>query len=118
MTTEEFMRVVDRRLHLVREVLCAKADEYARGDRLSNFKQGAALTNERPVEVLAGLVIKHEVAFHNFVNDWGKHNIVQHYHRWDEKIGDIINYMILADAIVREYMADNDMELPSLGGKQ
>ena len=112
METKDFDKVVERRIELIRKVLTAKADEYARGDRLSNFKQAAELTNERPIEVLAGLMVKHEVAFHNFVNDWGKRNMLQSYERWDEKIGDIINYMILADALVREFYKGNEVELP------
>jgi hypothetical protein len=112
MNNAEFQKVVDRRKRLIDEVLTLKADEYARGDRLSNFKVAAELTCELPIEVLAGLMVKHEVAFHNFVNDWGLNEIVQSYARWDEKIGDMINYLILADAIIREYMADNEMELP------
>ena len=112
MTNDVFQQVVERRKRLIDEVLTAKADEYARGDRLSNFKQAAGLTAEKPIEALAGLMVKHEVAFHNFVNDWGRQNLIQNYARWDEKIGDIINYLILADAIIREYMADNEMALP------
>lgn len=112
MNNEQFNAIVDRRIEKIKQVLCSKAEEYARGDRLSNFKQGAALTNEKPIEVLAGLMVKHEVAFHNFVNDW-RDNSVQQYDRWDEKIGDIINYLILADAIIREYLESNNMDLGS-----
>ena len=110
MNNEQFNAIVELRIEKIKSVLCAKADEYARGDRLSNFKQGASLTGELPIEVLAGLVVKHEVAFHNFVNDWADRQFVQHYERWDEKIGDIINYLILADAIIREYLESNKID--------
>ena len=102
MDSKRFELVVECRISKLRSVLVSKALEYSRGDRLSNFKQAGSLTNGLPLEVLAGLVVKHEVAFHNFVNDWGDRSIIQSYERWDEKIGDIINYMILLEALIRE----------------
>jgi hypothetical protein len=112
MNNVEFQKVVDRRKRLIDEVLSRKADEYARGDRLSNFKDAGSLLNVNPLTALVGIMVKHEVAFHDFVKDWENESFVQGYSRWDEKIGDMINYLILADGLIREYMTANEIAVP------
>ena len=101
MKTKDFNKVVQQRLKKTNDTLFFKANEYARGDRLSNFKQIAHLLGVTPEKALVGLVAKHIVALVDFVNDIddGK---VQSYDRWDEKIGDIICYSILLDAMIQE----------------
>lgn len=102
METEEFEDIIlKNRLYLTEKVLGAKADEYARGDRLSNFKKAAALLECTPEAALLGFVAKHIVALTDFVKDLetGKFQSLE---RWAEKTGDIINYMILLEALVVE----------------
>ena len=41
----------------------------------------------------------------DFINDLDAGN-VQCYERWDEKIGDIINYLILLDGLVQERIGE------------
>ena len=101
MENKEFNEIVVARMDQVRSTLLAKADEYARGDRLSNFKQIAGLLNCIPEQALIGLVSKHIIALVDFINDKANDR-AQPYARWDEKIGDIIAYMILLDAMVQE----------------
>ena len=105
--TEKFNEIVQSRLKKVEKTLTAKADEYARGDRLSNFKQIAHLLHITPEKALIGLVSKHIVALVDFVNDIDN-NVIQPYLKWDEKIGDINAYMILLDAIVQERLKVKD----------
>lgn len=101
MQTEVFNEIVKARLDKTMATLCKKADEYARGDRLSNFRQISALMKTTNEKALMGLVAKHIVALSDFVNDLDN-GLVQSYDRWDEKIGDIVAYMCLLDAIVQE----------------
>lgn len=102
MDTEQFEDiVVNNRLYLTEKVLGSKADEYARGDRLSNFKKAAELMNCTPERALFGFVTKHIVALSDFVNDL-EDGLNQTPERWTEKTGDIINYMILLEALVIE----------------
>jgi hypothetical protein len=96
-----FNEIVTARLQKVKDTLTLKADEYARGDRLSNFKQIAGLGGCTPEKALTQLVAKHIVALYDFINDLDK-DIHQLYSRWDEKIGDIIAYMALLDALLQE----------------
>jgi hypothetical protein len=107
METKQFDEVMRNRLQATVKTLTAKADEYARGDKLSNFKQIAALSGCTQEKALSGLVAKHIVALYDFINDLDK-GVNQPYVRWDEKIGDIIAYMILLDAMRLESYPDKE----------
>lgn len=102
MKTEEFENIIlTNRLFMTEKTLGAKADEYARGDRLSNFKKAADLMGCTPERALWGFVTKHIIALSDFINDLenGKNQTPE---RWEEKLQDIICYMILLDALVVE----------------
>ena len=101
MKNKKFTDIMLTRLNQIQDTLSTKADEYARGDRLSNFKQIAHLLGITPEKALVGLVSKHIVALIDFINDLDN-GVVQPYERWDEKIGYICAYMILLDALVKE----------------
>jgi len=109
MTTEEFNQVVENRLKHQQDVLTAKADEYARGDRLSNFKSAGQMNHSTPETALWGFVTKHIIALGDFVRDL-EGGIIQDYERWEEKIGDIQNYMTLLDALVQERIVKHKPE--------
>jgi hypothetical protein len=101
MNTEQFSDIVKKRLSSIETTLCMKAKEYAHGDRLSNFKDAAVLLKSTPEKALAGLVIKHIVALYDFINELEKGSH-RPYDYWDEKIGDIMAYMCLLDALIQE----------------
>lgn len=101
MNNERFVEVLDERLKKTKATLTQKASEYARGDRLSNFKKIATFRNKTPEDVLFGLVAKHIAALDDFAQDLDN-GLNQSRDRWDEKIGDIIAYMVLLDALVQE----------------
>lgn len=101
MTSQDFTQVVKSRLGKIEATLIAKADEYARGDRLSNFKKIAAFRGVTPEDACMGLVIKHVAALDDFIADLGE-GTMQPYARWDEKLGDIMAYMVLLDALIQE----------------
>jgi hypothetical protein len=99
--------VVKNRLFETERVLGAKADEYARGDRLSNFKKAADLLGCTPERALLGFAMKHIVALADFVADLeaGKNQPMS---RWTEKTGDIINYMILLEALLVDRQTESE----------
>lgn len=111
MITQDFDRVIAHRIETIRRVLAAKAEEYARGDRLSNFKRAASMQNTTPEKALVGMKAKHDVALQDFINDLDDGKI-QTYDRWDEKIGDIMNYLILLDGLVQERIQQNYTDRP------
>ena len=101
MNAEKFEDVLRTRLRLTEKTLEQKSDEYARGDMLNNIKRAADLLQCTPERALIGFVSKHIVALTVFVNDLeeGKEQSLD---RWNEKLGDTINYMILLEALVIE----------------
>jgi len=109
MQSKSFDVVMENRILQIKKVLGLKASEYARGDRLSNFKKAAKLVNCTPERALFGFVAKHIIALMDFIDDIDK-GVVQTQDRWDEKIGDIINYMILLEALVIERLENNDVK--------
>ena len=103
MNQETLTRIIDARISKIRSTLKAKQGQYAReDDRLHNFKKIAGFRGVEPEEALMGLVVKHIVALDDFINDLPGQ--VMSMSQWDEKIGDIINYMILLEALIQERM--------------
>ena len=102
MTIETLNKVVDQRVDYIRKVLTEKASQYSSDtDRLANFRDVSCLNHTTPEAALWGFVSKHIVALSGFIKNKG--SCQQPYEQWEEKIGDIINYMILLDALVREW---------------
>jgi len=107
MTSDHFEQIVNDQFRKCREILTTKAKEYAREDRLSNFKKAAHLIGCTPEKALWGMAIKHIVSITDFINDHEngfRHSIFE----WDEKTSDIINYLLLLRGILcDEYEKDN-----------
>lgn len=101
MTDVEFSEVFERRMAQSGLTLVKKATEYARGDRLSNFKKAAGALACSPEKALVGMLIKHLISIIDLVDDVERGALAD-YPLWDEKIGDAINYLILLDALVQE----------------
>ncbi len=98
MTTEEFEDILEERLFQIRRTLSAKAAEYATDDRLHNFKVAARVNNTTPARALWGMFTKHLVS----VIDMVEGRIEPTDKLVDEKVGDMINYLILLEAVLKE----------------
>jgi hypothetical protein len=95
--SEEFERIFERQVAQSREVLLTKAKEYATDDdRLHNFEAASALIGGTPEQALWGFAVKHLVSISDMIKDAEYHSE----EKWDEKIGDAINYLILLRAQV------------------
>jgi hypothetical protein len=101
MNDKEFETVVNSVFERCGGVLISKASEYARGDRLSNFKTAAALAKTTPEMALRGMLAKHIVSLWDLIDDTEKGFEVNK-SLWDEKITDSVNYLILLSALVSE----------------
>jgi hypothetical protein len=109
MTAAEFDAVLSARLAKTREVLAAKAGEYASAaDRLHNFKRAASwfpLPSEQAASTAAdaccGMMRKHWVSLADLV-DRKAAGLAHPPAVVDEKIGDAVNYLILLEALLRE----------------
>lgn len=102
MTMADFDGVVLRRIDKIQHTLVVKGREYARdGDRLSNFHNGAKLLRCTPERALLGYLAKQAVSVVDFVRDLDQ-GVVRSEAEWDEKLGDVINYLILLEAVTVE----------------
>ena len=98
MNNEQFDAILQARLQKIQSILGKKAAEYARGDRLSNFKRAAATLQCTPEQACIGFWMKHVISLLDMIDDKRTHPA----ELWQEKIGDAINYLVLLEAIVSE----------------
>lgn len=103
MTQESFAEILNQTFEKSKEILLSKSKEYSGGgDKLHNFKVAAQLAQCTNEKALAGMMIKHTVSVYDMINEWEggtKHTI----EKWDEKIFDSINYLILLRALLFEH---------------
>lgn len=98
MTNAAFNTLVHKRTQKIAQILSHKAKEYARGDRLSNFKKAAVAMSCTPEKACAAFWMKHVISINDLVNDIERGESVPDT-MWQEKIGDAINYLILLEAL-------------------
>lgn len=111
MDSEQFHKVFKEVFGMSEKVLTKKETEYGRGDRYHNFKRAAAKLGITPLEALQGMKVKHEVSVDDLIADLkaGKTvpmSVVK------EKVGDMINYDILAYGLFSEHPLVLPEELP------
>ena len=101
MTHKEFDKVLEERIAKIRTVLTSKAAEYSgdENDRLHNFNVAARVDNESREESLWGMAKKHLVSIIDIKNKVAK-DILPERVLLSEKIGDMINYLILLEASI------------------
>lgn len=100
MKAEEFDQIVENRLEKTVQTLLIKGKEYRRnGDPLHNFNRVAQLGNTTREKGLWGFALKHYVSFMDILDDIEKGDLPSEA-LVDEKIGDLINYLILCEASI------------------
>ena len=108
MNVENFDKVVENRLKDIKRILGSKGKEYSSDtDRLYNFKRAAKMNNTTPEKALWGMATKHLVSVVDIIHDIDDGKAVS-IDMIEEKIGDMINYLILLEALLKEDMFDND----------
>jgi hypothetical protein len=102
MTEDQFDKLVTARLNLTRQTLIIKGKEYRRNnDPLHNFNVAAQLGNTTREKALWGFALKHYLSFMDILNDIEKNNLPTE-ELISEKIGDLINYLILCEASIKD----------------
>jgi hypothetical protein len=102
MTEDQFDKLVTARLNATRQTLIIKGKEYRRNnDPLHNFNVAAQLGNTTREKALWGFALKHYVSFMDILNDIEKNNLPTE-ELISEKIGDLINYLILCEASIKD----------------
>ncbi|MDA3823767.1 MAG: hypothetical protein PF450_14315 [Bacteroidales bacterium] len=99
MNPKQLNEIVDNRLESCKKVLCKKASEYASDtDRLHNFKRAAVILETTPEKALEGMWTKHLVSTQDLINapETATPKLIH------EKIGDMINYLLLLEGLFVE----------------
>jgi hypothetical protein len=110
MEISHFDEVLEDRLKKIRLSLLIKGKEYRRNnDPLHNFNRGAELSGQSREKVLWGFALKHHVSFLDMLDDidMGKFPKIE---TVNEKIGDLINYLILCEASIKDKIRENTKE--------
>lgn len=100
MTTKKFEQVVHDQLDYCAKLLVKKGDEYNKGDedRLMTFKRAALTMNCTPEQALAGMMVKHTMSIYQMIGSGNEYT----QDKWEEKITDHINYLLLLKALIQE----------------
>jgi len=104
MDNNTFNTIVAKRVEKIHNVLGTKAIEYSHdNDRLYNFKVGARMNYSSPQKVLWGFALKHLICVDDIVNG----RLTNNEQLVSEKVGDLINYLILLEAVLYEEREEN-----------
>lgn len=96
-----FEDCIENRIQYIREVLSAKAEEYATGDnRFHTFDVAARILNITPEQALQGMMLKHIVSVFDLVEWVDANSDLLTKQIIDEKVGDTINYLILLEGLL------------------
>src|SRR5271165_6203020 len=98
MNQKDFDAVVDDQVATIKRLLKSKGTEYARGDRLSNFKNAATMQRTDALRACLGIMTKQMVSIVDFALDFAEGRLHTRA-EWDEKVGDAVNYLILMKAV-------------------
>jgi len=102
MTESQFEELISQRVEKIQTTLVKKGKEYRRNnDPLHNFRVAAKVQNTTEEKALWGFAVKHYVSFLDILNDIER-GFLPTEETVDEKIGDLINYLILCEASIKE----------------
>lgn len=102
MTSNQFDRLLKRRIEKILGVLANKAKEYSsNSERLHNFYRASAISGRNPETALYGMMLKHLVSVLDILDASEKGSLPDR-PVVDEKIGDLINYLILLEAVFED----------------
>jgi hypothetical protein len=103
MTPETFDCLIEMIHKRSKGLLQSKAKDYARDtDRMMNFHVGAERSGKPPEIVLKGYRDKHETAMEIALRDLEAGRPIPPFDKWQEWIGDSLNYLILLEALLVE----------------
>lgn len=101
MKNDEIDKYIRETISRVENTLLVKAKEYVRNDdRLHNFNVGSALTGMTRERVLDGFMLKHYISYRDMLNDIDNGKLPSNQYV-EEKIGDMIVYLILMEASIK-----------------
>ena len=106
MNAKDSNKIILDQLKICERLLCSKAKEYSLDtDRFASFKTGAKLQGITPKQCLLGYATKHIVSISDMIRTNKKFTL----DRWEEKITDAINYLLLLKTLVTEELLMEDL---------
>jgi len=109
----DFNQVMKNRVRRIEEIMGTKAKEYAaHEDRYHNFNLAAQVCGCTPEKALWGMAMKHLVSVID-LKEWTEvspERITAHL--VDEKIGDLINYLILLEGMLYKRIVETAIKEP------
>lgn len=103
MNNADFTKLVDDTFAETRRLLVVKGGEYANGgDRLANFRRGAALTGCTPLQCAFIYASKHFDAIASYVAGDARGKLPVLSEPIEGRLDDLINYCLLMKAIITE----------------
>ena len=105
MDSKTFDTIVTRQIDKSYDILADKGEEYATEDRLHNFRVSAKLQGTTMRHALAGMMAKHTTSVYDMIQDPISYHDAE---KWDEKITDHINYLLILQAVLHEERKEDD----------
>lgn len=97
----DYEKAITEIIEHCKNTLVKKHSEYASEDAFHNFKSAALLTGQTPEQVLWGYALKHIVSISDMIFKQSKGQDFE-MDKWQEKIGDLINYLAILYAMEKE----------------
>ena len=100
MTNEEYKMAIEETIQDCIDLLTKKKNEYSPDEQFHNFEVAAKLQHTTPEKALGGMLCKHTVSVFDMIE-----NGISNYsmEKWNEKICDHINYLLILQAMVYNY---------------
>lgn len=97
MADKTYKELINETIEMCTDVLLKKKGEYTtEQDYFHNFNVAAELENITPKQALAGMMAKHTVSIYDMCNSNEEYSL----EKWNEKIVDHINYLLILRAMV------------------
>lgn len=104
---EEYNTIIEDTIEKVKNILLVKGKEYGTNDDpLHNFRAATQMMNMDIKQVLAGYMMKHTVSVYNMIEN-SKGPGTYSTEKWEEKIIDHINYLLILRACIGEEKLNN-----------
>lgn len=100
MKQNEFIKILDNRLKVVKDTFLKKNEQYGIGDAFHNFKVAGQMDGITPIQALRGMDLKHRVSIKDMVDNPSMVTTEM----IDEKITDYICYAILLEGLFIEHI--------------
>ena len=102
MTIELYNKIIDEQIEKCKSMITSKRNEYATDKTpTDNFNRAGMLLKQRPTTGLSGVMAKHTISVYDMLYDH-KRGADFTKEKWDEKITDSINYLLLLQVLLEE----------------